>query len=228
MTSPAWRPAAITFDCYGTLIDWNRGIEGAIAAVPALRRTPEPERRSIRARREAIELERFLPKGYRPYREILAESLVEAAREAEIGVPPREAEAFAASMATWPPHADSPEGLARLREKFRLAILSNVDRSTLLASVRLLGVEFDLLVTAEDVRSYKPARAHFDRALAGLGLRPDQVLHVSYTAEHDLLPAQALGISTAWVKRYGAALPSAVKPRLAVPDLLALADALGA
>ncbi len=228
MTSPAWRPAAITFDCYGTLIDWNGGIEGAIASVPALQRLPVTDRRSIRARREAIELERYLPKGYRPYREILAESLLDAAREDGVEVPRDQAEAFAASMGSWPPHADSPEGLARLREKFRLAILSNVDRTTLLASVRLLGVPFDLLVTAEDVRSYKPARAHFDRALAELRLRPEEVLHVSYTAEHDLRPAQDLGIRTAWVKRYGVALPSGLQPRFAVPDLLALAGALGA
>ncbi len=228
MTSPDWRPAAITFDCYGTLIDWNRGIEGAVASVPALRGLSDEDRRSIRARREAIELERYLPKGYRPYREILAESLREAAREEGVEVPRDQAEAFASSMGSWPPHADSPEGLARLREKFRLAILSNVDRATLLASVRLLGVPFDLLVTAEDVRSYKPARAHFDRALAELRLRPDQVLHVSYTAEHDLLPAQTLGIPTAWVRRYGVSLPSAAKPRFAVPDLLALAGLLGA
>ncbi|MGH7150009.1 MAG: HAD family hydrolase, partial [Planctomycetota bacterium] len=156
MTSPAWRPAAITFDCYGTLIDWNRGIEGAIAAVPALRGLSDAGRRSIRARREAIELERYLPEGYRPYREILAGSLREAAREAGVEVPATEAEAFASSMGSWPPHADSHEGLSQLRKTFRLAILSNVDRSILLESVRLLGVPFDLLVAAEDVRSYKP------------------------------------------------------------------------
>ncbi len=224
----AWRPAVITFDCYGTLIDWNRGIEGAIAAVPALRRLSDAERRSIRARREAIELERYLPKGYRPYREILAGTLMEAAKELGTEVPVAEAQAFAASMGSWPPHADSPRALGRLREKFRLAILSNVDRATLLEGVRLLGVEFDLLVAAEDVRSYKPARAHFDRALSELRLRADQVLHVSYTADHDLVPAQSLGIPTAWVRRYGVALPSRVDPRFAVPDLLALADDLGA
>ncbi|HET6201452.1 MAG TPA: haloacid dehalogenase type II [Planctomycetota bacterium] len=223
----AWLPAAITFDCYGTLIDWNRGIEAAIAAVPSLRRLSESDRSSVRARREAIELERFLSEGYRPYREILAESLREAARERGIGVPAAEAEAFAASMGGWPPHPDAREGLRRLRAQFRLGILSNVDRATLAKSVALLGVPFDLLVTAEDVRSYKPARAHWDRALAELGLRPSEVLHVSYTADHDLRPAQALGIPTAWVRRGGAALPADVRPRVAVPDLLALADALG-
>ena len=224
----AWRPAAITFDCYGTLIDWNRGIEGALAAVPALRGLSEADRRSIRARREAVELERFLPSGYRPYREILAESLREAASERGVDVPKSEAETFAASMGSWPPHADAPEGLARLRKRFRLAILSNVDRATLLQSVRLLGVAFDLLVTAEDVRSYKPAHAHWDRALADLRLRPSEVLHVSYTADHDLRPAQALGIPTAWVRRYGVTLPEDVRPGFAVPDLRALADAIGA
>ncbi|MGH7151228.1 MAG: haloacid dehalogenase type II, partial [Planctomycetota bacterium] len=81
---------------------------------------------------------------------------------------------------------------------------------------------------AEDVRSYQPARAHFDRALAELRLRPDEVLHVSYTAEHDLRPAQALGIPTAWVTRYGGPLPRDVRPRFTARDLPALADSLGA
>ena len=228
MTGEPWRPAAITFDCYGTLIDWNRGIETAIAAVPSLRSLSDRARREIRERREAIEFERHLPGAWRPYREVLAESLRDAAREGGIDVPAAEAASFAASMGRWPPHPDAPPALLRLRPRFGLAILSNVDRSTLLESVRLLGVSFDLLVTAEDVRSYKPAPAHFERALADLGLSPSEVLHVSFTADHDLRPAERLGIPTAWVRRYGVPEPRDLRPRFSVPDLLALAEALGA
>jgi 2-haloacid dehalogenase len=95
-------------------------------------------------------------------------------------------------------------------------------------SVRLLDVSFDLLVTGEDVRFYKPSPAHFERALAELRLRPEELLHVSYTVEHDLRPAERLGIGTAWVRRYGVPEPRDVRPRFRVPDLLVLAEELGA
>ena len=218
---------ALTFDCYGTLIDWDRGIEEAIARVPSLAALSVETRRAIRARRETIELERHLER-FRPYREILARSLQDAAGEVGVAVSETEASAFSASMGTWPPHPGVPEALARLRKRFRLAILSNVDRAVLEESVRSLGVSFDLLVTAEDVRSYKPALAHFERALRDLDLPPEAVLHVSYTPDHDLRPAQSLGIPTAWIRRPGAPAPPDLRPRYTVPTLAALADALGA
>lgn len=221
-------PKALTFDCYGTIVDWNQGIEEALARVGPISALPAERRRAIRVRREAVELERHLGRGYRPYLEILAASLVEAAREEGVDVSEGESRAFAASMGSWPFHPDAPEGLKRLRKRFRLAILSNVDRATLLETVRRLGVPFDLLVTAEDVRSYKPALPHFERALSELRLAPEAVLHVSYAAEHDLRPAAQLGIPTAFVRRGSATLPPDVRPRVVVQDLVSLADFLEA
>ena len=214
----------LTFDCYGTLIDWRTGVREALAAIPSLRAADV-----ARLVRDRERVEREIERGeYLPYGEVLARSLFAAAREQGIAVTEGEARLFADSQGAWPPFAESREALARLAERWQLAILSNVETRVLERSVRALGAPFELLVTAEDVRSYKPARAHFEAALARLGVGPERVLHVACSLYHDVRPAAAIGMRTAFVDREGEGTPPDLAPDVAAPDLRALVAALGA
>lgn len=218
------RIRALTFDCYGTLVDWLGGVRTAVAAMPTMAGC---DTRRLLADRETIELE-MLSGPYRPYRDILAISMARAARMQEREPTPDELAAFTASMGTWPPFAETAEALQVMRERFRLAILSNVDSDVLERTVALIDVPIDVRVAAEDIRSYKPATLHFEEALRRLELEKDEVLHVAQSQRHDLRPAGALGWKTAWVNRLGEELTFDLKPDLVVPDLSSLVTALSA
>jgi 2-haloalkanoic acid dehalogenase type II len=213
---------ALTFDCYGTLVDWLGGVRAAIAARPGLAGADLD--RLVRDR-DAIDRELVLA-PYRPYGEILRESLRRAAELQGRRLGPGEADAFAASMPRWPPFEETPGVLRRLARRYRLAILSNVETATLSASVRALGAPIELCVTAEELRSYKPARAHFDEALQRLALPRERVLHVACSLFHDVRPAVALGWNAAWINREGEAVPRDLECVLVVPDLASLERAL--
>ncbi len=196
MTSVDW----ITFDCYGTLIDWERGVADALG--PFL--PPPVDAAALAARYIAIEAE-VERERYRPYREILA---VTAARVMEaIGRPllaGRE-RVLADSLPSWRPFPEVPPALGALRAAgYRLAILSNVDRDLLAASVTHLGVQPDLTVTAEDCRSYKPTQAHWDQFRTLSGTSPSRTVHVAASVFHDIVPATALGYRTVFVNRHHA------------------------
>jgi 2-haloacid dehalogenase len=220
--------AALTFDCYGTLIDWESGLVAALRPLLAAHGVDA-------GAEELLALHaRFEPAAqrppYRPYRDVLAR-VVDAFGD-HYGFTPTAVErrGLAASIRRWPPFADSAAALERLAGRYRLAILSNIDDDLLADSVRLLGVDFDCLVTAQQVRSYKPSPRHFEAGLAGLSLPSERVLHVAQSLFHDIAPAAALGWSTVWVDRRHAypgsgATPSATAtPDLTVPDLATLAE----
>jgi 2-haloacid dehalogenase len=219
---PAWQ--ALTFDCFGTLIDWEQGLRQALTEEGAF----EP----IKARfdeflrfREAREAEwEALP--YRHYREILAVSLREAFVQFGGNLDEPTALRVADSLKRWPPFPDTVSALRRLGSHFPLLLLSNVDRAPLAVVVERLGIPFAELVTAEDVRSYKPAAQHFLDARRRLGARAEGWLHVAASPFHDLVPAQAAGIVCAWVNRTGAKAPDTVSPRIVVKDLLELCKRL--
>ncbi len=227
--SLADRARAFTFDCYGTLIDWERGIGTALDEIPALAGV---DRDAFLRRREAEEMA-VEAEAYRPYDAVLALSLVRAAESFNVGVTEREARRFGASVPEWPPLPDAAPFLRRLRRLNKpLAILSNVTKSALRASVRGLGVPFDLLVSAEDVRAYKPAPQHWLHAQAALGVGPGETLHIAASMVHDIHPAGLLGMPAVWVNRRGESLPhgslaQGVEPALVVNDLAELAEALG-
>ena len=216
----------LTFDCYGTLIDWARGIVDAV--------TPEAARDGLRLEPERIleahaRIERAVEaEGYRSYREVLRETALRAAREWDWPLDPARARFLPDSVGAWPPFPDTNPALRRLRARFRLAILSNVDDDLLAGTLRHLDVDFDFTVTAQQVRSYKPAPAHFHEALRRAGGRAG-ILHAAQSLYHDVAPAKRLGFPVAWVNRRGETPPASVPaPDLVVPDLGALADALAA
>ena len=221
-------PRVATFDCYGTLVDWEGGV-GAFLYDLALRRG-DPDLRpgqELRDRWEAIQFG-LLGGPYRPYREILAESL--RRHEAERGYEwdPEDGAALARSMRSWQPFPDTRPALHQVRERgLRLVIVSNTDRDIIEHTLRHLEVPFDGVVTAEDCGAYKPAETVFRQALEWIGEPPDRVVHVAFGFRYDIGPAQRLGMRTAWVNRHVEAAPGPERPDHEWRDLWGLAELAG-
>jgi 2-haloacid dehalogenase len=223
---------ALTFDCYGTLVDWERGILQALT--PALVAHGADGGGDEAALERFARLESAIQTGpFRSYRSVLEE--VMRAFGAELGFRPSPGEiaAFAASVPSWPPFADTVPSLRALSQRYRLAVVSNVDDDLFAGTATRLEVPFSAVVTAQQVRSYKPARAHFDEALRRLDLPRERVLHVAQSLFHDIAPARALGFRCVWVNRRAGrtgsgATPSATAlPDLEVPDLATLVARMG-
>ncbi|MFO7548335.1 MAG: haloacid dehalogenase type II [Acidimicrobiia bacterium] len=225
----------LSFDCYGTLIDWETGIAASLRPW-ADRFAPDISDEELITRFGSIEtgVERERPSD--PYPEILAE--VHRRLGSELGAPVDEDEAYAfgASVGDWPAFADSGDALARLSERYRLVILSNVDRASFARSNRRLGVEFDQVLTAEELGSYKPDQANFRALIAtvdSMGLDRSRLLHVAESLYHDHEPAGELGIDSVWIHRrhgrkgFGATHPPAgpVQPRWRFTSMADFADA---
>ena len=217
---------ALTFDCYGTLIDWERGLLAALRTVVTDREAVPDE----------VLLEHFArfesdaeSGPFRPYRDVLGVVVRRIGEVCDVPVSAEAADRFAASVADWPPFPDTVEALQSLGRRFRLAIVSNVDDDLFAGSAEQLGIDFDEVVTALQVKSYKPARAHFDEVLIRLDLPSDRVLHVAQSLYHDIAPAKALGFTCVWVDRRvgragaGATPVARAVPDLEVPDLASLA-----
>ena len=227
--------SALTFDCYGTLIDWEAGILAALRPWAAAHRVEIGDEDLLAAFGRA-ESRREADDPTAPYPRILAGVLADLAAELGATASPEEAAAFGDSVKDWPAFPDSADALAYLGRHYRLVIVSNVDRASFRHSNARLGVTFDAVVTAEDAGAYKPAPNHFQLALARLaelGVPSDQVLHVAQSLYHDHVPAKELGLRTVWVNRRagrgegGGATPAApvpVTPDLEVPTMAALAD----
>jgi 2-haloacid dehalogenase len=208
----------LTFDCYGTLIDWESGI------LAGLRRVLDP--RGVAPDDDDL-LERYarheaaLEAGpYLRYRDVLARSLQGVS--AELGIEPtdRELEAFGGSVGDWPAFPDSPAALARLAGRFRLGVITNCDDDLFAASNRRLGVTFDWVITAQQARSYKPSQRGFELAFERIAIPRTRILHVAQSLFHDHVPAKDLGMTTAWInRRHGRPGSGATPPASAAPDL---------
>lgn len=220
-------PEAVSFDCYGTLVDWETGLERSLLWI--LREKPDsPGLEEVLA--AWARHERALTGGkeaYRRYREVLSEALRLAFEE--LGVPwhPRDGSRLAAAMGSWEPFDDAPGALGELRDLgYKLAVFSNTDEAILAASAKRLRVRFDLLLAAEEVKAYKPDERVFWVGLKRLGLPAERVLHVSASPYHDLEPAKRVGLRTFWVDRKGLG-ECGVEPDFVGRDLRALAALLG-
>lgn len=214
---------ALTFDCYGTLIDWDAGVRDYVAPILARSSQRDVTPEQWVERWERIQFQMLRP--YRPYREILSRSYdatmqyfgMEAFVDAGAGL--------ARSIAEWRPFADSRRALKRLARRYRLAIVSNIDNDLLSDSVGQLQAPFSCLVTAEDARAYKPDPKPLELASARLSIAPGKILHAAFGWKYDLAPARAVGMHTCFVNRGGVRVD---EPRdLEVASLDALADALG-
>ena len=224
---------ALTFDCYGTLIDWETGILAAFG--PWRKRTgialddnrllelfAEAESR-IQAEQPAI-----------LYPDALALGLQRMGEKLQAPATAEETRAFGQSVKDWPAFPDSAEALAYLKQHYKLVVLSNIDRASFAHSNKKLGVTFDAVVTAQDVGSYKPALNHFKvglDTLAKMGVPKDKILHTAQSLFHDHVPGKQIGLTTMWINRRagksggGATMPvGAVKPDGEVPSMAALVE----
>jgi 2-haloalkanoic acid dehalogenase type II len=229
--------ACCTFDCYGTLIDWEGGLgtflydfalrnrdDRALGEADREGRSPVTNGRELRERWEAIQFD-VIQGEYRRYADVLAESLKRLAEERGWPYTDDDGKALARSMRSWQPFPDTTPALRRAREAgLRLIIVSNTDRDILDHSRRHIETPIDDAVTAEDVHSYKPALAHFERALEVAGVPAEQILHVAFGFKYDIGPAQQLGFRSAWVNRRGELPPGPAVPDLEWRDLWGLAE----
>jgi len=213
----------VTFDCYGTLIDWEGGVADALA--PLL--PPPVDRRALAVRYIAVEAE-VEHEAYRPYRDVLAEASARLMRSLGHPLPEGRERVLPESLARWRPFPEVTAALQALRQAGRrLAILSNVDRDLLALSIAQLGSVPDAIVTAEDAGSYKPASAHWTRFQAQTHAAPDRTVHVGASLYHDMVPAGALGFRTVFINRHGEPLGD-VRPTRVLPDLTRLAETVAA
>jgi 2-haloacid dehalogenase len=218
----------LTFDCYGTLIDWETGIFGALRPILTAHRQTVSDTALLEL---YSELESQAEQGeYQSYREVL-QSLVRGFGE-RLGFVPSESEvrSLPESLANWLPFPDTVAALRRLKARYQLAITSNVDDDLFAATAPKLEVKFDHVITAQQARSYKPSLRIFKLAQERIGVKPNQWLHVAQSVYHDVVPAKSLGIATVWVNRpsprsgAGAAKAASAQPDLEVSSLKALAD----
>jgi 2-haloacid dehalogenase len=215
-----------TFDCYGTLIDWEGGA-GAFLYDLCLRHghPAPPPGRVLRDRWEAIQFEIVSGADYRPYKQVLAESLQSWMEEHELDWDPAEGDAIVRSIRSWQPFPDTRPALTRAREAgLRLVIVSNTDRDIVAHSLRHLEVPFDDVVTAEDVGAYKPADVVFQRTIERVGEPPEAILHVAFGFKYDLPPAERAGMRTAWVNRHAEPAPGDARRDYEWRDLWGLAE----
>ncbi len=218
----------LTFDCYGTLIDWEAGILAGLQELLAPGGV-DADDDDLLERYAAAEAE--LESGpYLRYREVLARSADRVCRELGVVVGPDGLSAFGGSVAAWPAFPDSADALARLHERFRLAVITNCDDDLFTASSARLGVAFDHVITAQQVGAYKPSLRTFEVAFERIGVPRERILHVAQSLFHDHVPAKRLGMTTAWIDRRhdrpgsGATPPADARPDLAVRSMAAFAD----
>ena len=220
----------LTFDCYGTLVDWETGIIEGVRTVCAAHGRSAQAAAILTAFGDAEHV--VQGERYRSYREVLALTLVRVGSALGFHPSPAECDAFAASVGDWPTFPDTVGALSRLGARFRLGIVSNVDDDLFAETRKRLGIDFDWVVTAQQVGSYKPATAHFEEMAARSGIARERTLHVAQSLFHDIAPASALGYATVHVNRKsrggatGATPASTARPDAEVPDMAGLAKML--
>ena len=228
------RYEVLTFDCYGTLIDWETGILGALTPVLS---NHGIELGGAEILRRYAEAEAEIESGpYLPYRDVLAQVVRKLGEGLGFEPAGSEIDSLADSLGTWPPFPDTVDSLRRLKARFKLGIISNIDRGLFEQSASLLETSFDWIITAEDAGSYKPSHENFKLAISTIGVPAEKILHAAESLRHDVVPAKEIGLSVVWVNRSrgrdGQATASGnidsvtVKADAEVPDLASLAELL--
>lgn len=214
----------MSFDCYGTLIDWEAGIWSALQPLLTANGA-NPDRSEVLTEYGKLETAEEVARPSSAYPRILAAVHRSLATELGLETSDQLDQDFAATIPAWPEFEDSADALRRLAKRFRLVILSNVDRAGFAASAEHLGVGFDAVYTAEDIGSYKPDPANFDYLIehvsTDLGLGADSLIHVAQSLFHDHAPAKACGLDTVWIDRqrlsqggsWGATKPVETRPQ---------------
>jgi 2-haloacid dehalogenase len=209
-----------TFDCYGTLVDWNSGIRAELQSLFGVEHVDR-----LLARYHELEPEIQTTWPGSSYRGVLTIALERLAQEENLTVAEGEASALARSLPSWPVFDDVRPALAEARDRgWRLGILSNTDRDLIDESMKVIGVPFDVSIVAGEIGSYKPALRHWEIFREETGATPDGHVHVAQSLYHDVAPATALGIPSIWINRLGE--PEDDRPQATLSSLAGLANAL--
>lgn len=212
---------ALTFDCYGTLIDWESGIVEALSPLTSRMATPLA-RNAVLEAHACHEAAQEVQTPGKPYRELLSVVYKRLAEEWGVAAPWSDCIAYGRSIGDWPAFPDSADALRYLKQHYKLVILSNVDNESFSLSNRKLGVAFDAIYTAEDIGSYKPNLVNFTymlRNLETLGVRREDIVHTAESLFHDHKPANDLGLASCWIWRrhndegFGATMNPGAMPR---------------
>ena len=217
----------LTFDCYGTLVDWETGILAALRRVLSAHGKQIDDATLLQLYGD---FEQRAEQGtFQPYREVLKSVVRQFGKELKFTPTRPEEETLPESLSTWKPWPDTVAALQQLKSRFRLAILSNIDDDLFAATRPQLGVEFDEVITAQQAQAYKPSLKIFELALSRIQSPAHRVLHIGQSIYHDVIPAQSLGLATVWVNRpsarpgVGAVKSADAKPDLTVTSLADLA-----
>jgi 2-haloalkanoic acid dehalogenase type II len=208
----------LTFDCYGTLVDWKTGIEKSLRK--AMGEIPLGGKALLDA---YVAAEKEEERSYKKYRQVLSSAALRMAESFGLSATPAAAAEFADSVPAWPVFPDTRDALHEFgRRGYLRYILSNVDTDLLLRTIEGNGLEIDGFVTAEEVGSYKPRPGHWTRLLEKTGAKKGEILHVAQSVYHDIIPAESMGIASAWVNRYGEPLPAEAEPAYITDSLASL------
>ncbi|RLA92381.1 MAG: haloacid dehalogenase type II [Deltaproteobacteria bacterium] len=220
-----------SFDCYGTLIDWEKGIIEALRPVLVLHNINlnDDEILMLYAQIEPkVEEGKFIK-----YKEVLRRVMQEFSKRLGFRLSPVQLDCLVNSLKNWKPFPDTVDALQALKKSFKLAIISNVDDDLFALSAKHLKVKFDWIITSEQTQSYKPSLTIFESAIKKIGVSPKKILHVAQSIFHDIVPAEKLGLSTVWVNRrqgkkgFGATPKARGHFDLEVPDLKTLVSVIG-
>jgi 2-haloacid dehalogenase len=218
----------LTFDCYGTLIDWETGILSALKPILAGHHRELSDDRILELYGT---LEAHIESGeYLRYRDVLERVTKRLGARLSFPLYEGEATALAESMKNWPTFPDTVEALRRLKPRYKLAIISNTDDDLFAETAKTLEVSFDYVITAQQVGNYKPSHRNFEHALGVIGLPKEKILHCAQSVYHDIVPAKTLGIANVWVNRRagkqggGATKVAEETPDLTVASVKDLAD----
>lgn len=218
----------LSFDCYGTLIDWETGISSSLSGIL--------KAHNVTASQDALlelygKAEADIQSGpYRPYRQVLKAVLVKIGDVLGFEPSPDELDSFSTSVTNWPAFPDSSQALRKLADKYQLIILSNIDDDLFQFSQKLLGIDFDHVFTAQQIGSYKPSRRNFEYLVEHAGVPRHELLHVAQSLFHDIAPAKDMGLSTVWINRrqgldgFGATRPAEAEPDFATSNLQSFAE----
>jgi len=213
----------LTFDCYGTLIDWRKGLEshlGGLLQSKGLR--PEVSVYPVYVRLEAEQ-----EGEYKSYRTVLQDTAIAVAKQFNIPISNAEARKFAETIPIWKPFSDTVDTLKALGNRgYKRIILSNIDRDLLQQTINQNNLAVDGYITAEDVGSYKPSPGHWNHFFSEYRVTKEETVHVAQSIYHDIVPSTRMGVANAWVNRYGEPKPANVNPTFVCPDLAGLLNVL--
>lgn len=215
-------PKAITFDCYGTLIDWEKGIQHFFAESLDAKGMGYVDPRTLQKEWEEIQFQ-YIQEKYRPYRQVLRDTLRMVFNNYRIPTNNEECDEFAQSMGQWKPFPDSRDAILALQQYVKVVLITNTDDEVIQETQKTIGVQFDEIITAEQAGAYKPSHKGFHLAQERLGLDVAEIWHAGFGFKYDIVPATELGYVTVWVNRQGEVRPVDVKETFLVGDMRTLA-----